>query len=68
VIHEESRLHNEEGARSSGSLGLLDYDSSALLPSSPIVKKWWKHMADIMETNPDNSPVQVELKEMFHMD
>jgi L-rhamnose mutarotase len=45
-----------------------DHDASALLPSNPIVKKWWKYMADIMETNPDNSPVQLELKEVFHMD
>ena len=35
------------------------------LPQTEIVKKWWDYMADIMETNPDNSPVCVELKEMF---
>ena len=33
-----------------------------------ICKKWWKYMADIMETNSDNSPVTIELKEMFHLD
>ena len=27
-----------------------------------IVQKWWKHMADIMETNEDNSPVTVPLE------
>jgi L-rhamnose mutarotase len=32
------------------------------------VKKWWKYMADIMDSNPDNSPVVVPLKEVFHMD
>lgn len=37
-----------------------------LLPSHPIVKKWWAYMADIMETNPDHSPVSVSLKEVFH--
>lgn len=37
-----------------------------LLPSHPIVKKWWAYMADIMETNPDHSPVAVSLKEVFH--
>jgi len=25
-------------------------------------------MADIMETNPDNSPVSVDLKPVFHLD
>ena len=33
-----------------------------------INKKWWEYMADIMETNPDNSPVCVNLKKVFHLD
>jgi L-rhamnose mutarotase len=45
-----------------------DHNSSALLPAQPIVKKWWKYMADIMDTNPDNSPVSIPLEEVFHMD
>ena len=32
-----------------------------------ICKKWWKFMADIMETNSDNSPVTFDLKEAFHL-
>ncbi|MCA9434694.1 MAG: L-rhamnose mutarotase [Candidatus Omnitrophica bacterium] len=39
-----------------------------LIPNHPIVKKWWAYMADIMETNPDNSPVVFPLHEVFHMD
>lgn len=38
------------------------------LPQTEIVKKWWAYMADIMETNPDNSPVCKPLKEVFHME
>ena len=37
------------------------------LPANPVMQKWWKYMADIMETNPDNSPVQQPLKEVFYM-
>ena len=33
-----------------------------------ICQKWWKYMGDIMPSNPDNSPVSVELKEVFHLD
>lgn len=40
--------------------------SADLLPSHPIVKKWWAYMADIMETHPDNSPVATPLSEVFH--
>ena len=37
------------------------------LGKTGIVKKWWGFMADIMETNPDNSPVSSELDEVFYM-
>ena len=42
--------------------------SSQDLGNSEIVKKWWNYMADIMETNPDNSPVTVSLRQMFYME
>ncbi|MCD8101653.1 MAG: L-rhamnose mutarotase [Alistipes sp.] len=38
------------------------------LGGTEIVQKWWAYMADIMETNPDNSPVSIPLQEVFHMD
>lgn len=41
--------------------------SSQDLGSNPIVQKWWKYMADIMETNPDSSPVSIPLERVFHM-
>lgn len=36
--------------------------------SNPVVRKWWDYMADIMETNPDNSPVTTPLREVFHLE
>jgi len=38
------------------------------LAENPIVQKWWAFMADIMETNPDNSPVSKPLEEVFFME
>ncbi|MCG8310288.1 MAG: L-rhamnose mutarotase [Cytophagales bacterium] len=38
------------------------------LGKTEIVKKWWAFMADIMQTNPDNSPKTSELEEVFYMD
>ena len=32
-----------------------------------IIQKWWAHMADLMETHPDNMPVFKPLREVFHM-
>lgn len=31
-------------------------------------RKWWDFMADIMKTNPDNSPACVDLRPVFHLD
>ncbi len=38
------------------------------IASDPIMRKWWDYMADIMDVNPDNSPVCKDLNEVFHMD
>jgi L-rhamnose mutarotase len=37
------------------------------LPAHPVMQRWWKYMADIMESNADNSPVQTPLKEVFYL-
>jgi L-rhamnose mutarotase len=37
------------------------------LPNHPVMRRWWAHMADIMETKPDNEPVAIPLKTVFHM-
>lgn len=42
--------------------------SSQDLGDNPIVKKWWAMNTDIMECNPDNSPVSIPLTEMFYME
>jgi L-rhamnose mutarotase len=47
---------------------LADDATDGELAQKEIVKKWWHMMSDIMDTNPDESPVSDELIEMFHMD
>ncbi len=37
------------------------------LPGTEIMQRWWAHMADIMETHPDNAPVVRALRPMFHL-
>ena len=41
--------------------------SSQDLGAAAIQKKWWDYMSDIMEVNPDNSPVTIHLEEVFYM-
>lgn len=44
-------------------------DARALedLPNHPVMQRWWAHMADIMETQPDNAPVVHPLETVFHL-
>ncbi|WP_102224917.1 L-rhamnose mutarotase [Acidimangrovimonas sediminis] len=37
------------------------------LPDQPVMRRWWAHMADIMETGPDGAPVSAPLETMFHL-
>jgi L-rhamnose mutarotase len=51
--------------------GYIEIQDEALWEAAAdttINRKWWDYMADIMECNPDNSPVTVNLKEVFHLD
>ena len=37
------------------------------LPQSPVMQRWWAHMADIMEVAEDNAPITTPLVPLFHM-
>jgi L-rhamnose mutarotase len=37
------------------------------LGQHPVIRKWWNYMADIMEVNPDKSPVSEPLEEIFYL-
>ena len=45
----------------------LDRETNTLFGVLTGPTKWWVHMADIMATNPDNSPVQSDLVSVFHL-
>ncbi len=47
---------------------VTEHNTAGSLAETAIVKKWWAYMADLMETNPDNSPVCADLEEMFYLD
>jgi L-rhamnose mutarotase len=38
------------------------------IATTDICQRWWAYMKDIMPSNPDNSPISVDLKEVFHLD
>lgn len=67
-ISDYSIFLDEETLTLFACMKLNDNNTQDKLPSEPLIKKWWKYMADIMDTNPDNSPVCIDLEEVFRMD
>ena len=51
-----------------GYIEIEEEEKWAKSADTAISRKWWDYMADIMDTNPDNSPVSVDLKPVFHLD
>lgn len=51
-----------------GYIELEDAEKWAKSADTVINRKWWDYMADIMDTNTDNSPVCGDLYEVFHLE
>jgi len=66
-ISEYSIFLDEETNSLFGVLKAVDAKQLDNLPQHAVMQKWWKYMGDIMESNPDNSPVSVPLQEVFYM-
>lgn len=51
--------------------GYVEFASEAqwqAIAKTEVCRRWWTYMRDIMSTNPDNSPVSSELREVFHIE
>ena len=62
-----SIFHDPETDSLIGILSIPEPENLDQLPLHETMQKWWDYMADIMETNKDNSPVSTALKEMFYL-
>ena len=51
-----------------GYIELEDEAKWSASAETAICRKWWDYMADIMDVNPDNSPVCLDLNPVFHLD
>jgi len=40
----------------------------AAVASTDVCRRWWRHMRELMPSNPDDSPVSTELREVFHIE
>jgi len=37
------------------------------IAGTAVCRRWWAYMRDVMETHPDDSPVSLDLAEVFHL-
>ena len=49
-------------------LRLTPQDTRETLPTLPIMRKWWDYMADLMDVDPTNKPIERPLARVFHME
>ena len=48
-------------------LKLAEVNNRDALPDHPVMKRWWDHMAPLMEVEPDSKPKEWPLKPVFHL-
>lgn len=44
-----------------------DEEQWGRIAEEAVTQRWWAHMADVMPSNADNSPVTRDLREVFHL-
>lgn len=50
-----------------GVLKITNPNEMIALSEHPVMKRWWEYMKDIMESNPDDSPISIPLEEIFYL-
>jgi L-rhamnose mutarotase len=66
-VHNYSIFLHEETRQLFGYVEIEDEARWSAIAQTDVCRRWWKHMRDVMPSNPDNSPVSGELKEVFHL-
>jgi L-rhamnose mutarotase len=59
---------NEETHQLFAYAEIEDEQQWAAIAQTEICAKWWAHMRDLMPSNPDNSPIASDLREVFHIE
>ena len=66
-VHNYSIFLNPATRQLFGYVEVEDESRWAAIAQTPECQKWWAFMGDVMPSNPDNSPVSMELREVFHL-
>jgi L-rhamnose mutarotase len=67
-VHNYSIFLHPETRQLFGYVEIEDEERWAAIAATDVCRRWWKHMRDVMPSNPDHSPVSLDLNEVFHLD
>jgi L-rhamnose mutarotase len=67
-VHNYSIFLDPETNQLFGYVEIEDQTRWNAIARTEICRKWWAHMREIMPSNPDNSPITKNLREVFHID
>ena len=67
-VHNYSIFFDAASSRLFAYVEIEDEERWQAIAKTEVCQRWWAHMKDIMATNPDNSPISIELDEVFHLD
>jgi L-rhamnose mutarotase len=66
-IHDYSIFLAEDTLQLFAVLKLRPGHTIAVLPDHPVMRRWWDHMAPLMEVEPGNRPREWPLRQVFHL-
>jgi L-rhamnose mutarotase len=66
-IHDYSIFLDEATLQLFAVLKLRPGHTIAALPEHPVMRRWWDHMAPLMEVEPGNRPRERALKRVFYL-
>jgi L-rhamnose mutarotase len=66
-IHDYSIFLDEDTLQLFAVLKLRPGHTVAALPEHPVMRRWWDHMAPLMEVEPGNRPREWALRQVFYL-
>jgi len=67
-VHNYSIFLQSETSRLFAYAEIEDEAQWQAIADTDVCRKWWAYMGEIMPSNPDNSPVSDDLREVFHLE
>jgi L-rhamnose mutarotase len=50
-----------------GYVEFADEEQWNAIAETPVCRRWWRHLRDLMPAHPDDRPISVNLREVFHL-